>query len=75
MIFLALAVFINIFITFKLYPDITIVKQQINTFETQNDASPARNQFRKMHGVSALLNILVLLDGAALLILNTAAKK
>jgi hypothetical protein len=74
-ILLAAAVFINIFITFKLYPDITSVKQQITTFETQTDASPARDQFRKMHGVSALLNILLLLDGAALLILNTTSKK
>jgi hypothetical protein len=74
-ILLAAAVFINIFITFKLYPDITSIKQQIATFETQADASPARDQFKKMHGVSALLNILLLLDGAALLILNTTAKK
>jgi hypothetical protein len=74
-ILLAAAVFVNIFITFKLYPDITSVKQQITTFETQTDASPARDQFRKMHGVSALLNILLLLDGTALLILNTTSKK
>jgi len=74
-ILLAAAVFINIFITFKLHPDITSVKQQITTFETQTDASPARDQFRKMHGVSALLNILLLLDGTALLILNTTSKK
>jgi len=74
-ILLAAAVFINIFITFKLYPDITIIKQQITTFETQTEASPARDQFRKMHGVSALLNILLLLDGTALLILNTTSKK
>ena len=59
-ILLAVAVFINIFVTFKLYPDIQNVKQQITTFEAQADASPARDQFRKMHGVSALLNILAI---------------
>jgi hypothetical protein len=74
-ILLTAAVVINIFIAFKLYPDITSVKQQISTFETQTDASPARDQFRKMHGMSAILNILLLLDGTALLILNTASKK
>jgi uncharacterized membrane protein len=74
-ILLTAAVVINIFVTFKLHPDITIVKQQISTFETQTDESPARDQFRKMHGLSAILNILLLLDGTALLILNTASKK
>jgi uncharacterized membrane protein len=74
-ILLTAAVLINIFITFKLHPDITCVKQQISTFETQTEESPARNQFRKMHGMSAILNVLLLLDGTALLILNTASKK
>ena len=74
-ILLTAAVLINMFITFKLYPDIQSVKQQITTFETQTDESPARNQFRKMHGLSALLNILLLLDGTALLILNSTPKK
>jgi uncharacterized membrane protein len=74
-ILLTAAVVINIFIAFKLYPDIQSVKQQITTFETQTDESPARNQFRKMHGLSALLNILLLLDGTALLILNSTSKK
>ena len=75
MFLIAAAVLINIFIVFKLYPDIQSVKQQITTFETQTDESPARNQFRKMHGLSALLNILLLLDGTALLILNSTPKK
>jgi hypothetical protein len=74
-ILLSAAVVINIFITFKLHPDITSIKQQITTFETQTDASPARDLFRRMHGMSAILNILLLLDGTALLILNTASKK
>jgi len=75
MFLIAAAVLINIFIVFKLYPDIQSVKQQITTFETQTDESPARNQFRKMHGLSALLNILLLLDGTALLVLNSTPKK
>ncbi|TFG50888.1 MAG: DUF4149 domain-containing protein [Candidatus Brocadiia bacterium] len=75
LLLLTAAVLINMFITFKLYPDIQSVKQQITTFETQTDESPVRNQFRKMHGLSALLNILLLLDGTALLILNSTPKK
>lgn len=74
-ILLSIAVLINLFITFKLYPDIISVKQQIKTFETQTDESPARNQFRKLHAISALLNILLLIDGTALIILNNISKK
>jgi len=74
-ILLTIAILINLYVTFNLHPDIVSVKQQIKTFETQSDESPARNQFRKMHGISAILNILLLMDGIALLILNTTSKE
>lgn len=74
-ILLSIAVVINLFVTFKLHPDIISVKQQIKTFETQSDKSPARNQFRKLHAISATLNILLLIDGTALVILNNISKK
>jgi len=74
-ILLSIAVLINLFITFKLHSDIISVKQQIKTFETQSDESPARNQFRKLHTISAILNILLLIDGSALIILNNTSKK
>jgi len=74
-IILSIAVLINLFITFKLHPDIISIKQQIKTFETQSDESPARNQFRKLHAISAILNILLLIDGTALIILNNISKK
>ena len=74
-ILLTAAVLINSFITFKLYPDIKEVKQQITTFEIQSDESLMRNKFRKLHGMSAILNLLLLMDGAFLLILNNSAKK
>jgi len=74
-ILLSIAVLINLFITFKLHSDIISVKQQIKTFETQSDEYPARNQFRKLHTISAILNILLLIDGSALIILNNTSKK
>jgi hypothetical protein len=74
-ILLAAAVLINLFITFKLYPDIRSVKQQIASFEIKTDESPMRNQFGKMHRTSAILNILLLIDGTALLILSNISKK
>lgn len=74
-ILLTLAVLINLFVFFKLHPDIVSIKQQIRTFETQSDESSMRSQFRKLHGISALLNILLLIDGIALLVLQTPARK
>jgi uncharacterized membrane protein len=74
-VLLTAAVLMNLFITFKLYPDIKGVKQQITSFETESDESPMRTKFKKLHGVSAILNILLLIDGTVLLILNTASKK
>ncbi len=75
MILLIAAVLINLFVTFKLYPDIKSVKQQITTFETRSDGSPMRNKFRNLHGVSAILNIFLFIDGTVLLILHNISKK
>jgi len=74
-ILLTIAILVNLYVTFELHPDIISVKQQIKTFEIQSDESPARNQFRKLHAISAILNILLLIDGTALIILNTISKK
>jgi hypothetical protein len=74
-ILLTIAVLIYLFVTFKLHPDITRIKQQIKTFETRSDESPLRNQFRKLHTISAILNILLLIDGATLIILNNISNK
>jgi len=74
-ILLTIAILINLFVFFKLHPDTVSIKQQIQTFETQSEESSMRGQFRKLHGISALLNILLLIDGIALLVLHTPAKK
>jgi uncharacterized membrane protein len=74
-ILLTAALLMNLFVMFKLYPDIKRIKQQITTFEIQSDGSPMRNRFRKLHRMSAILNMLLLADGAALLILNSIANR
>ena len=75
MVLLIAAFLINLFVTFKLYPDIKGLKQQIATFEIQSDESPIRNKFRKLHKVSAILNILLLIDGSFLMILYNNTKQ
>lgn len=64
-----IAIIINTFVTFKLFPDIKKVKQAIVSFEHTDPDSPYRKQFRRLHGLSAVLNLLLLADGTALIVL------
>ncbi len=75
LVLLCMAVAINIFVTFKLYPDIKRVKAEIRSFETTSADSPERKRFSALHGVSAALNLLVLADGVALLLIGPALRK
>jgi cytochrome bd-type quinol oxidase subunit 2 len=71
----AIAIAINVFVSFKLYPEITRVKQQVRSFESLAEDSPARKTFRKLHAVSATLNLILLADGVTLLIISTSRKQ
>ena len=69
------ALLINLFIVFKLHPDTVRVKQQVTSFERESPDSPARKQFRKLHGVSAVLNLVLLAEGIALLVAGPLIRK
>ncbi len=75
LVLIACAVIINLFIIFKLHPEIIRVKQEVHSFEVEADDSPARKEFRKLHAVSASLNLLLLADGIALLFISSVLKK
>ena len=64
------ALLANTYVTFKLHPAIVQVRQQVASFESDQPGSPARKEFRRLHAVSAVLNLFVLLDGAALVVLS-----
>jgi len=72
---LLFALLANVFVTFKLYPDITRVKQEIATFEETSFSDPKRLEFKKLHRMSSILNILLLLDGTVLLLISNSLKK
>ena len=59
------------FAQLHLYPQILAVKSRVASFESAPD-SPERQRFRSLHGVSMLVNLLVLVDGALLLALVPA---
>lgn len=66
------AIVINAFITFKLYPEVKMVKAEIASFESTSPDSLQRKAFTRLHGVSAVLNLLLLIDGIALIVINSA---
>jgi uncharacterized membrane protein len=75
MILIVCAILINIFTAMKLHPEIKKVKQEIHSFEAPADDSPLRKKFGKLHAVSAILNLLVLADGIALLFISSVMKR
>ncbi len=72
---LVLALVINAYIALKLHPDTVNVKQQITSFERESPDSPVRKKFARLHAISASLNLLLLADGAVLLLIGPALKK
>ena len=70
LILLVAALLANTYITYKLHPDAVKVKQQVASFERGDRDTPLRREFRRLHAISAVLNLLVLADGAALLVLS-----
>ncbi|MBI5694297.1 MAG: DUF4149 domain-containing protein [Nitrospirae bacterium] len=70
-----LAVGMSGYVAFNLYPEIRAVKAQIASFETTPRESPERKRFGRMHAVSAVLNLLLLADGAALLLIRTSRRE
>jgi hypothetical protein len=70
LILLVAALLANTYITYKLHPDAVKVKLQVASFERGAPDTPMRKEFRRLHAISAVLNILVLADGAALLVLS-----
>lgn len=67
---LVVAVIINAYVLFSLHPKAVQIKQQVVSFEKAAPDSPARSEFRKLHGISAVLNLALLADGIALLALS-----
>jgi hypothetical protein len=74
-ILVAVAVLINVFITFKLYPDAVRAKQEVVSFQRESPDSAARRKFMKLHALSASLNVLLLADGITLLLASPSLKK
>ncbi len=67
----AAALVMNCYVAFKLHPEIREVKRQIVSFETTPKDSPLRREFTRLHAISAVINLLLIADGAALLVISS----
>ena len=74
-ILIGIAVIINVFLIFKLHPEVRKVKAEIHSVETTSPDSPIMKKFRRLHGVSMILNLLLLSDGITLLYLSSSLKE
>jgi uncharacterized membrane protein len=72
---ISLAIAMSLYGNFRLYPEIKRVKQEVHSFETTAPNDPARIRFRSLHAQSAIINIILIADGLALLIMSIGPKK
>lgn len=75
LILIVLSLIINVYVTFKLHPDVREVKKEIHSFEEKAVDSSLKTRFGKLHAISASLNLLLLANGTALLIISTTLRK
>jgi hypothetical protein len=74
LLLIVIAVAISASVNFKLHPEMRKVKQEIASFETTSSEDPLRKKFRRLHAVSAVLNLSLLADGVALLAIGLLRK-
>lgn len=73
----AAAVAVSVYVLCFLYPEIVAIKAQVQSFVSEAKDSPARQAFSRLHAVSAVLNLLFILQGMYLIVytaLNPAGK-
>lgn len=75
LVLLAAAIVINGYVYFKVHPDAVSIKHRISSFERESKDTPARKAFSRLHAVSAVLNLLVLVDGIVLIIAAPGLRK
>ena len=54
---------------FYIEPKAAAIKKEIPSFETTSKEDPLRKEFSKLHGISAVCNLVVIVGGVALIVL------
>ena len=71
---LLIGILIGAVVNFGLYPEIKKTKQEIASFEKSSADLPARKRFNILHGISMTLNVVLLGDGIALIVIGSLRK-
>jgi len=75
LVLVVIALVIALYTNFSLHPRMQNVKQEIASFEQVPADHPSRQTFRRLHVQSAVLNLMLLVDGVSLLALATLTRK
>ena len=65
---IATALLLTGYQAFGLAPRMERVKHSVASFETAPPDAPARKEFSRLHGISMVVNLVVLLEGTALIV-------
>ena len=74
LVLLIIGILIGLFVNLGLYPEIKKTKQEIASFEKTPPDLPARKRFSALHGISMTLNLVLLADGIALIVVGSFRK-
>jgi hypothetical protein len=69
LVLIVVMLLVTSFQAFYVEPKAAALKQQIGSFETTTKDHPLRKEFSKLHGVSAVCNLVVLAGGVVLVVL------
>lgn len=56
-------------------PRMERVKQSVASFETAPPGDPSRREFSRLHGISMVVNLAILLEGVALIVAQDAFRR
>jgi len=72
---IATALLLTGYQAFGLVPRMELVKRSVPSFQTAPPDDPARKEFSRLHGISMVVNLVVLLEGAALVVAYDAFRR
>ena len=75
LVLLIVAVAASLYVSLKLHPEMRKVKQEIVSFESTSPDDLLRKTFRSLHAQSAVLNLVLLSNGIALLVMGASMRR
>ena len=71
----ATAILLTCYQAYGLVPRMEQVKRSVTSFGTAPPEDPARKEFSRLHGISMVVNLVVLLEGVALVVASESLRR